>query len=98
MVQSVLKNSLSQERGNVCPITASIGREPSPPIRKFIQSSTTKKVTLTQAKCESAHNVQELVKLRDKLHPLIQSNLLKNRNQARESASSGQLPNLTEGD
>lgn len=98
LAQSALNNSPSRQRGNICPITAFMGRQPSPPIRTFFRTSTVKTVTLSQAQHESALNGKELVKLCEELHPRVQSRLAKNRKQARDAASRGQLANFTEGD
>ena len=98
IVQSVLNNSPSPQRGNVCPITAFMGREPTPPIRTFLRNATVKTVTLSEAQAESALNVKELLLLCDELHPRVQSSLESHRRQARESASRGTLPNFSEGD
>ena len=98
IVQSVLNNSPSPHRGNVCPFTAFMGCDPTPPVLTFLRSSTTTPVTVTEAQRESALNVEELVRLCADLHQRVQSALAKHRKQSREAMSKGRLPNFTEGD
>ena len=98
MVQSVLNNSPSRQRGTVCPVTAFMGQEPSTPIKTFMHSSTIESVTLTDLQHESAMNVEDLLKACEDLHPRVQATLQKNRAQQRDKMSSGRLPNFHEGD
>ena len=98
MVQSVLNNSPSRQRGNVCPVTAFMGQEPSTPIKTFMHSSTIESVTLTDLQHESAMNVEDLLKACEDLHPRVQATLQKNRAQQRDKMSSGRLPNFHEED
>lgn len=98
IVQSVLNNSPSPHRGNVCPLTAFMGRDPTAPVNTFLRSTTATPVTITDAQLESKLNAEELVKLCADLHPRLQSTLAEHRRQSREAASKGQLPNFTEGD
>lgn len=95
IIQLVLNNSPSPQRGNVCPVTTFMGLEPTPPINTFLHTKTAKTVTLTEAQAEAALNVKELLKLRDELHLRVQSSLMSHRKQAREAVSRGQLPNFT---
>lgn len=98
IVQSVLNNAPSPQRGNISPITAFMGREPTPPIQTFLRTSTSKPVSLTELQLESMMNVEELLKLCAEIHPRVQSSLDKHRAQHRQNASRGQLPNFDEGD
>ena len=63
IVQSVLSNSVSPHRGNFCPITAFMGRDPTPPFLTFLRSSTATPVTVTEAQRESVLNVKTVVYL-----------------------------------
>lgn len=98
IVQSVLDNSPSPQRGNVFPCTAFQGHEPTPPVCTFLRTGTTTPVTVSEAQLESNLNVEKLIKFCAKLHPRVNATLTKNRLQAREHASRGHLSNFEEGD
>ena len=98
IVQSVLNNSPSPQRGNVCPITAFQGREPTPPVCTFIRTATTTPVTVTEAQLESKLNIEKLIEFCAELHPRVNATLTTNRKKAREHASRGCLPNFENGD
>lgn len=98
IVQSVLTESPSHHRGNVCPVTAFMESNCALPIKHFIRSGTVKQMTLTDLQVGSAFNVEKLLKLRDELEPPFQSSLTEHHKQARNSRSRGRLPNFTEGD
>ena len=98
IMQSVLNNSPSPQRGNVAPITAMTGLEPKPPIKTFLRSTTTKPVSLTDAQYERLRNIKDLCEAVDKLHPMVQASVQKNRKKHRQAASRGELPNFIEGD
>lgn len=66
--QPVLNNSPTPQRGNVCSITAFMGRPPNPPIKTFLCTITSEIVTLTEAQAESALNIVKLLKLCDELY------------------------------
>lgn len=97
-VQAVLNNSPSPRRGNICPFTAFMGRQATPPIKTFLRSTSAKTVTLTEAQAESYKNVEELIKVWADLHPRVQYSLAMNQKQGGDAASRGQLSNLAKGD
>lgn len=68
---SVLNNSPSPLRGNVCPVTASLGRKPTPPIKTFLCTSTVRPVTLTNAQMELKFIVEDLINICDEIHLLV---------------------------
>lgn len=98
IAQSVLNNSPSPQGGNVCPIIAFIGREPTSAMRTFLQTSTTTPVTVSAVQMESTANVQERIRLIAELHTHVHSTLLRQRKQAREAASRGEFPKFSHGD
>ena len=98
LVQSALNNAPSPQRGNVAPITASTGMEPSPPLATFLRTVTTKPVTLSEVQRERAINTEALTARVAELHPLVEETVRNNRQKSRDSASRGTLPNFEEGD
>jgi len=98
LVQSALNNAPSPQRGNVAPITAFTGMEPSPPIATFLRTVTTKPVTLSEVQRERAINTEALTARVAELHPLVEETVRNNRQKSRDSASRGTLPNFEEGD
>lgn len=95
---SVLNNSPSSSRSNVCPVTAFLGRKPTPPIKTFLRLLTVNPVTLTDVQMERSFHVEDLIKTCDEIHPLVQISLAKSRAQSGKSASRGKLSNFEEGD
>ena len=98
VVQSVLNNSPSPQRGNVAPITAYLGREPTPPIRTFLRSRNTKVVTIEEATQERLLSISTLKDRIAELHPFVQDMVRSMRERQRLATSKGQLPNFIEGD
>jgi transposase InsO family protein len=98
LVQSVLNNAPSPSRGNVAPLTAFTGQDPSPPISTFMRTETAKPVTMSQVQRERALNIEKLVAACAELHPMVQRDVQENRRRMRESRSAGKLPNFAEGD
>lgn len=96
--QSAINNSPSPARNNIAPITAFTGAAPSRPIDTFIRTTDSSVVTLTDIQRERALHVDSLIKYMDQLHPMIHSQLQKNRSQSRSVRSRGELANFTEGD
>jgi len=86
MVQSVLNNSPSPQRGNVFPCMAFMGRDPTPPVCTFLRSATATPVTVSQAIRESQMNTEELVTICGDLHPRVHQTLARNRKLSRELA------------
>ena len=98
LVQSALNNVPSPQRGNISPITAFMGREPTAPIATFLRSSTIKPITVEAAKLKKRLNISTLKARMAELHPIVRDTVEKNRNIGRKKASSGTLPNFTDGD
>lgn len=98
VVQSALNNAPSPSRGNISPITAFVGKEPTPPIATFLRTDSVKPITVTDAQRERLINVQALKDRVAELHPLVAESVRKNRQRSREAASAGTLPNFSEGD
>ena len=98
LVQSALNNAPSPQRANISPITAFLGRDPTPPIGKFIRSSVVTPVTIEKLQLEKSLNIESLKTRVAELHPQIQNTIQANREQSREYARKGVLPDLTDGD
>ena len=98
IVQSVLNHAPSPQRGNVAPITAFTGLEPTPPVKTFIRTATSTPLTITDIQLEKSVNIHELQKRVEELHPIVQTNLDNNRKVKREAQSKGKLANFEEGD
>lgn len=79
------------------PITAFMGLEPTPPVLTFIYTSKFAPVTLSKVQPERTLKVQELIKARDELNPLVQSTLADQRERSRATDSKGKIPNFTKG-
>ena len=60
LLQSALNNTRSTQRGNVSPITAFTGMEPSPPISKFMRSTTAAAISVNNAQRERLLNIKRL--------------------------------------
>ena len=74
-----------------------MGREPTAPITTFLRSSTIKPITVEAAKVEKLLNIGTLKVRVAELHPIVRNTVEKNQNIGRKKASSGTLPNFTEG-
>lgn len=95
---SVLNNASSPQRGNITAIKAFISKDPTPLTLTFTLFTTSTPVTLDIAQRERAPNVQELIEIRDELHPLFANYLDKHCRRARKATSRGKLPHFIEGD
>jgi hypothetical protein len=60
IVQSIINNSPSPQRGNIAPITAFTGREPDSPLQSLVHSTTGTTMTLDTARATQLVNTQEL--------------------------------------
>lgn len=98
LVQSALNQAPAPQRGNVSPITAFTGLDPTPPVSTFLRSSTVSPITVTALQQERALNISNLLTAVAELHPTVQDTVQENRKRKRESMSKGRLPNFTEGD
>lgn len=98
LVQSVLNNAPSPQRGNISPVTAFTGMDASPPIATFYRSITSTTISISDLQSERAFNVEALRSKIAQLHPVVQDALKSNRERIRDSRSRGSLPNFTEGD
>lgn len=95
IVQSVLNNSSSPHRGNVCPLMAfmaatrlyQLTHSSSPPRPRRSPSPTCSRNPLKSEK---------LVRLCADLHHRVQSTLVECKKQSREAASKAELPNFAE--
>lgn len=97
-VQSVLNNTPSPHRGNICPIKAMTGLEPTPPIKTFYRSSTLACVSVPDIVQERAINSKRLLDIIAELHPIVHNALHEHRKRHRDNLAKGTLPNFTEGD
>lgn len=98
VVQSVLNNAPSPQRGDVAPIASFTGRKPSAPVKTFLRRSSSSPVTITDVQLKLAINTEELQKFCEDIHPVVQTTLEDNSSEARRSASRGKCPNFTQGD
>jgi len=98
VVQSVLNNAPSPQRGNISPITAFTGMDATPPIATILRTDTATPVTVAEAQRERLFNNEALKSRLAELHPLVQNAVRTNRQQSRIAQSRGQLPNFAEGD
>ena len=98
LIQSALNNAPSTARDNIAPITAFLGKEPTPAISTFIRTATAEPISVTDLQRERCINVRALQDRMDELHPLVQGALQSHRDNSRRAASKGRLPNFTEGD
>ncbi|CDF38803.1 unnamed protein product [Chondrus crispus] len=98
IIQSTLNNTPSRHRGNVAPITAFLGADPTPPIHTFLRSSTVTSMTVSEVQADHILNVDKLKSLIADLHLIVSESLKKNRQKAREAASRGELPKFEVGD
>lgn len=60
VIQSILNNSQSPQSGNIAPISAFLGRDPTPPISTFLRSNTSTTMTLKSASMEKTVNISLL--------------------------------------
>lgn len=79
VVQSVLNNSPSSQRGDIAPVKAFTGMDATPPISTFLRSSTLQIMTVQQVCEERFQHVKELQKVLEDLHTLVQESLHSNR-------------------
>lgn len=93
IVQSVHNNSTSPHNGNVCSLSAFIGRDPTTPVDKSFRF-----ITITDAQLQSKLNSRELFWLCADLRPHVQSTLAERRKQLTKAASKSQLPKFDDGD
>lgn len=98
LVQSALNNAPSPQRGNIAPITAFMGREPSSPITTFLRSSIVKPITVEELQLEQALNVETLKGLMAEINPKVWDTVEANRARYRATLHRGKLPTFTEGD
>lgn len=98
LVQSAINNAPSPQRAGVPPIKAMTGMAATPPIATFYRAQTSAPVTVSDLVHERALNVDMLCDLVGQLRPIIQDAVQKNRQQGRDVASKGSLPNFTKGD
>lgn len=98
LIQSALNNAPSPQRGNVSPLTAFTGSDPTPPISTFIRSSTSTPVSITDVQRERSLNIAALLSKMADLHPIVQDSVQSGRERARKAMSRGSLPNFSEGD
>lgn len=96
VVQCALNNAPSPQRGNVAPMTAFIGRQPSPPIKTFLRTTTIEVVPISDVQQERALNISKLRQVVSDLHPIVQSDLQSNQQRSRERTSRGSCPTLQE--
>lgn len=88
---SILNNYAFSSSGNVCPITAFLGCESTPPVKAFMRTTIAMPVALTKANGERTFHIGKLVHVCRKIHPLIQYTLAKSPTQSR-AASRGTFP------
>lgn len=97
LVQSVINNSPSPQRGNVCPITAFTGHESTPTIKTFIQSISMKAINSDDIHLERLSNITKLLEQHEFSRRGVQKELEENRSRIRKIMSRGRLPSFTEG-
>lgn len=98
LIQSVINNSPSPQRGNVALVKAFHGAEPTPPISNFYRTAGASVVTLTELQREKSTNVAVLVQKIEELLSAVQKSLEKHRKAGRASTSRDSLPNFVIGD
>lgn len=98
VVQHALNNAPSPQRQGLCPITIFAGTEPSSPIASFKRAETGKIVTFDNAVEQHLTNLTSVKERLAELHQMIENTLERNRSRSREAASTGILPNFSEGD
>lgn len=98
LVQSALNNAPSPQRGNIPPLTAFTGLNPTPPISTFIRTSTCATVALSELQRERALNISILQSKMADLHPIVQGSVQSGREKTRKTMSRGVLPKFSEGD
>lgn len=97
MGQSNINQSPSPQRGGIAPVTALSGLEKSGPINNFLRSSTQHVVKVSEAVRKGAVNIAKLQKQMAELHPLTQADMIKNREQSRQSLQKGNVADFVEG-
>ena len=98
LVQIILNNSQSPQRGNRAPITLFIDKKPALQMDISIRHDTGTIVTMEEATREGVFNFSKVKELVESLHPETEKVLQKMRKKARESMSRGILPKFSEGD
>jgi len=98
LVQSALNNAPSPQRKNIAPITAFMGRAPTPPISTFLRTASVDAISVDEAKLERLMNIAPLKNHIAALNPVVENSVRKQRERQRKAASHGALPNFTEGD
>lgn len=72
LVQIAINKSPSPEPNNVTAIIAFTGHPPSKPVSTFLQSHTSGSITISDAQCECAVDIDSMIKDMDHLHPLVE--------------------------
>ena len=98
LVQSALNSAAAPSRGNIAPVTAFMGLNPTPPITTFLRTTTVTPLTLTLLQQERLLNIKALQASVADLHPIVDTSVRTNRERSRSAASRGQSANFSEGD
>jgi hypothetical protein len=85
IVQSVLNNSPSPQRGNVAPITAFTGLPPDSPLLSVVAAGTPEPLTLSDIQARQAMNITELRATLDAVHKRCSDAAASRRRHARDS-------------
>lgn len=98
LFQSALNISPSKHRDHKAPINTFLGRDPTPPIKTCMNTTTGTLVTIYDLAHERALNLSLLQERMDALHPKISLVLQENRERSRKPASRGKSANFSQGD
>ena len=100
IVQSVLNNSPSPQRGNIAPLTAFTGRSPDSPLQSLVCVAADQTLPLSEIKSRQLMNIKELRSSVDAIHRRAHASASAHRasSRARQNTSQATFANFDIGD
>ena len=100
IVQSVLNNSPSPQRGNIAPLTAFTGRSPDSPLQSLVCVAADQTLPLSEIKARQIMNIKELRSSVDAIHRRAHASASAHRasSRARQNTSQATVANFDIGD